>query len=216
MLRIEAAILGKLPDVLKAEHDAAAHALTTGTHGAAGALKLRLRQLVIEAFGSQRLANTWRGIAFPAGGKKSLGPADLVFSKAPHIIEAFSQTTVIRGSSGFWLAIPSPDAMKMRTANRRPTPDEIEKRLGVALHFVYRAGGASLLIANKVRRKTGKRGGFAKASAKALREGNTESVVMFFLVEQVTLRKRFDLDAEYEHAADDMVNRILAAWKETQ
>ena len=212
--RLEAAIVGDLDAILKEEHDIAAAAITTGTHGAGNALKLRLRQLVIQAFGSQRLANTWRGIAFPAGGKKSLGPADLVFSKAPHIIEAFSQTTVIHGANGFWLAIPSPDALKMRYANRRPTPDEVEQRLGIKLQFVYRPGQASLLVANKVRRKTGKRGGFAKASQRAIKTGNTESVVMFFLVEQVTLRKRFDLDAEYERAADDMVNRILAAWPE--
>lgn len=216
MLRLEAAITGNLTEVLAAEREQAASALTVGTHGAANALKARLRTITVAAFGSQRLANSWRGMAFPQGGKVSLGPADLVFSKAPHIIEAFSQTTTIRGNSGFWLAIPSPDALQMRTANRRITPDEVERRLGVQLQFVYRPGQASLLVANKVRRRTGKRGGFAKASAKALREKTTESVVMFFLVEQVTLQKRFDLDAEYEAAADDMVRRILAAWKETQ
>lgn len=213
-MRLEAAIVGNLDAVLKAEQDDAAKALTAGTHGAGNALKLRLRAMVIEAFGSQRLANTWRGMAFPGAGKATLSPADLVFSKAPHIIEAFSQTTTIRGSNGFWLAIPSPDAMKMRTANRRPTPDDVEKRLGIKLRFVYRQGKAALLVADKVRKKTGKRGGYAKASQRALKEGNTESVVMFFLVEQVTLRQRFNLDAEYEKAADDMVNRIVAAWEE--
>jgi hypothetical protein len=39
-------------------------------------------------------------------------------------------------------------------------------------------------------------------------------VVIFYLVEQVTLNKRIDLDAEYERAGDDMVARILAAWEE--
>jgi hypothetical protein len=171
--------------------------------------------MVISAFGSQRLANTWRGMAFPGKGKASLGPADLVFSKAPHIIEAFSQSTTIRGSSGFWLAIPSPEAMTMRFgSNKRATPHEVEQRLGIKLRFVYRQGKASLLVADKVRRKIGKRTGFAKASKRAIRTGDTESVVMFFLVEQVTLKQRFDLEAAYAEAAEDMVNRVMAAWNE--
>src|SRR5690606_18862882 len=105
MLRIEAALTGSLAAVVKQEQERAALAITTGTHGAGDALKARLRAMVISAFGSQRLANTWRGMAFPAKGRTSLGPTDLVYSKAPHIIEAFSKTTTIRGSSGFWLAI---------------------------------------------------------------------------------------------------------------
>lgn len=211
-MRFDVLIEGRLTEALEAEREEAAVAITTGTHGAGNALKLRLRALVMQIFGSQRLANTWRGMAFPVGGKASLGPADLVYSKAPHIIEAFSKTTTIKGSNGFWLAIPSPEALQMRTANRRPTPHDVEQRLGIKLRFVYRQGKASLLVADKVRRKTGKRGGFAKASQRALRTGDTESVVMFYLVEQVTLSKRIDLDAEYERAADDMVERILAAW----
>jgi hypothetical protein len=212
MLRIEAAFTGKLDEVIQEQHDRAARALTIGTHGAADALKARLRTMVIATFGSQRLANSWRGIAFPTKGKASLGPADLVFSKAPHIIAAFNATTMIRGKNGFWLAIPTEAAMSMRFGNRRPTPELIEQRLGIKLRFVFRPGKASLLVAEQVRARTGKRGGYVKASARALREGNTTAVVMFILVEQVTLKKRFDLEAEYAAAADDMVRRIMAAW----
>lgn len=100
----------------------------------------------------------------------------------------------------------------MRFANQRPTPKLVEERLGIKLRFVYRAGKSSLLVAEQVRRKTGKRKGFAKGSETAIKKGTTESVVMFFLVPQVTLRKRIDLEAEYAQAADDMVREIIAQW----
>jgi|EndMetStandDraft_2_1072991.scaffolds.fasta_scaffold02228_5 hypothetical protein len=211
-MRLVAAIEGRLSEVMEAERVAGATAATAATRQATEQLKQRLRAMTVAAFGSQRLANSWRASAFPKGATVSLGAAGNVWSKAPHIMQAFDATTTIRGRNGFWLAIPSPEAMKMRTANRRPTPDDVERRLGIRLRYVFRAQGASLLVADKVRRHTGKRKGFAKASKKALRDGNTESVVMFFLVEQVTLRKRFDLDAEFDGALDNMVNLIVAAW----
>lgn len=210
-MRIAAALLGNLEEVMRDELRLGAKAVSGGTRGTIDALKQSLRAQTISALGSQRLANTWRGETYPKG-RDSLGAAGVLFSKAPHIIEAFSAATTIRSTSGFFLAIPTPEAMSMRgSRNQRPTPDSVEKRLGLKLQFVYRRNGASLLVAD-LRRRKGKRGGFAAPSTAALKRGDTEVVVLFFLVPFVRLKRVFDLDAAYEKAADDLVVNIVREW----
>lgn len=208
-MRLVAALTGDLAKVMREEVELGAHASTVGVRDTVEQVKLALRAETMVAFGSQPLANTWRGVSFPKGGKESLGAAGTVFSKAPHIIEAFSAATTIRSSSGFFLAIPSPEAMAMRGSRReRPTPDVIERRLGIKLQFVYRANGASLLVAD-LRRRTGKRGGFAAPSA---RTRTTEIVVLFFLVPFVRLKQVFDMGATEDRALDDLARNILEVW----
>jgi hypothetical protein len=207
-MRIAAALVGDLERVMREEVALGAHAATIGTRTTVDEVKLFLRGETLKAFGSQPLANTWRGVTYPKGGKESLGAAGTVYSNAPHIIEAFSATTTIRSLDGFFLAIPSPEAMTMRGSRKeRPTPDAIEKRLGLKLQFVYRPDGASLLVAN-LRRRTGKRGGFAAPS----RRSTTETVVLFFLVPFVRLKQVFDLNATEDRAVDDLARNILEVW----
>lgn len=209
-MRLAAALIGNLDKLMREEVELGAHASTVGVRDTVEQVKLALRAETMAAFGSQPLANTWRGVSFPKGGKESLGAAGTVYSKAPHIIEAFSATTTIQSSSGFFLAIPSPEAMAMRGSRReRPTPDVIERRLGIKLQFVYRANGASLLVAD-LRRRTGKRGGFAVSSAS--RRSATESVVLFFLVPFVRLKQVFDMGATEDRALDDLARNILEVW----
>jgi hypothetical protein len=208
-MRIAAALIGDLDRVMREEVELGAHAATVGTRSTVDEVKLFLRAETMKAFGSQPLANAWRGVTYPKGGKESLGAAGTVYSNAPHIIEAFSATTTIRSANGFFLAIPSPEAMAMRGSRKeRPTPDAIERRLGLQLQFVYRRDGASLLVAD-LRRRTGKRGGFAAPSA---RTRSTETVVLFFLVPFVRLKQVFDLDATENRALDDLARNILEVW----
>lgn len=211
-MRIEAALIGNLEEEMKGELERGAKAVTLGTRSTVDQLKAVLRAQTLTAFGSQRLANAaWRSEVYPKG-QTSLGAAGVLFSKAPHIVDAFSQSTTIRSSSGFWLAIPSPEALKMRgPRGQRPTPDSVEQRLGLKLQFVYRPGKASLLVAN-LRERRGKRGGFAAPSAAAVKRGDVSSVVLFFLVPLVRLKQVFDLDRSYEQAGDDLVNKIVEEW----
>lgn len=211
-MRIEAALVGNLEAEMKAELQRGERAVTLGTRSTIDHLKATLRAQTLTAFGSQRLANAaWRSEVYPKG-QASLGAAGVLYSKAPHIVEAFSQTTTIRSKSGFFLAIPSPEAMKMRgPRGQRPTPDSLEQRLGLKLQFVYRPGKASLLVAN-LRERRGKRGGFAAPSAAATKRGDVQSVVLFFLVPMVRLKQVFDLDRAYERAGDDLVNKIVEEW----
>jgi hypothetical protein len=106
---------------------------------------------------------------------------------------AFSHGSTIRSGSGFFLLIPTENAPKVGLGRDR------DKRLAAAearygkLRFIYRRGKPSLLVADNVRARSGKRGGFAKASVKASAAGNVATIVVFILVPVVTLRKRFSI-----------------------
>lgn len=210
-MRLEAALVGDLEKVMADELRVGRHAVTLGTRISTDSLKAFLRAETVKAFGSQRLANSWRGKAYPGGGKESLGAVGTVWSNAPHIIEAFSATTTIRSSGGSFLAIPTPEALAMRVGNKRPTPHTLEQRLGIKLRFVYRRGQASLLVA-EMRKRTGKRGGFAVPTEAAKRRNDVATVVLFFLVPFVRLKQVFNLDQAEDRAIDDMVRNILEVW----
>lgn len=207
--RIRAALTGNLPEVMKAELDRGSAAVRAGTSKTLDGLKSTLRDQVMTAFGSQRLANTWRSKFFPNNG---LNAAGVVYSNAPHIIEAFSAATVIVSKNGFWLAIPSPDCPKGPGGSRLTPSTFPEDRFG-PLHFVYRAGKSSLLVVDEVGRNASGTVGRRKARRKdgSLKAG-TVSVVMFYLVPKVTLAQRIDPQGAYDEALDKLVGNILEEW----
>ena len=89
-----------------------------------------------------------------------------------------------------------------------------EQMHGSRLRFIYRRGAPSLLVAENMRARTGKRGGFAKGSASALRSGRgITTVVMFILVPQVSLRKRLDVNAAAERWASALPELIVRNWR---
>ncbi|MBX9635175.1 MAG: hypothetical protein K2X44_09360, partial [Magnetospirillum sp.] len=180
-MKLAAAISGDLRKIMAEEIKDAEDAVTAGMHQAADGLKADLRRQVTEAGMSQRLANTWRAELYPKG-RKSIKAAGFVFTRAPTIIRAFDQGAVIKSKHGFWLAIPTP-AAGTGARGKRMTPGLWEQMHGARLRFIYRRGAPSLLVAENMRARTGKRGGFAKGSASALRSGRgMTSVVMFILV----------------------------------
>lgn len=216
-MRLQAALVGNLEEVMQGEIDKAAGAITLGTSLATNNLKLKLRQMTLAAFGSPRFANSWQGNAYPKPPNNSMGAAGMVVSKAPHIIEAFSQATTIRSKDGFWLAIPSPDAPKGSRFQRVTPSNWPEGRYG-KLRFVYRRGKSALLVVDGVKRSASGRvsrqlKGEGRKDDGSYRKG-ASSVVMFFLVPFVRTRKVFDLDATYAAALDDMIGNIIRAWGE--
>lgn len=210
-MRIEAALIGNLEDVLAAELKSGKHAVTAGTRSTVDWLKLALRAETMKAFSSQRLANTWRGATYPKAGE-SLGASGTVYSNAPHIIEAFSAATTIRGKSGQYLAIPTEDGLRFKgIKGKRLGPHEIEERLNIRLQFVYRSDGPSLLVSD-MRPKKGKGGGYAAPSAAAIKRGDVKSVTFFILVPFVRLKQVFNLDQSEDQALEHMVKAILEVW----
>jgi hypothetical protein len=211
-MKLAAAITGDLRKIMAEEIKEAEEAVTAGMRQAAEGLKADLRRQVTEAGMGQRLANTWRAELYPKG-RKSIKAAGFVFTKAPTIIRAFDQGAVIKSRHGFWLAIPTP-AAGTGARGKRMTPGLWEQMHGARLRFIYRRGAPSLLVAENMRARAGKRGGFAKGSASALRTGRgMTTVVMFILVPQVSLKKRLDVDGAAERWASALPELIVRNWR---
>lgn len=210
-MKLAAAISGDLRKIMAEEVKEAEDAVTAAMRQAADGLKADLRRQITEAGMGQRLANTWRAELYPKG-RKSIKAAGFVFTKAPTIIRAFDTGGVIKSKHGFFLAIPTP-AAGTGARGKRMTPGLWEQMRGQRLRFIYRRGAPSLLVAENMRARTGKRGGFAHGSAPALRTGRgLATVVMFILVPQVNLKKRLDVDAAAERWAGALPGLIVGNW----
>ena len=199
---------------------AAARSVTAAMREVTDGLKGELRADLIDAGLGQRLANTWRGRTYPEAAA-SLEAASFVWSKAPNIVDAFDRGLTIRSQRGFWLAIPTAAAgvkgLSATGAMKRITPGGWERRTGMRLRFVYRRGGPSLLVADNARLT--KRGlartntGHTRGGAAYTRLAGRSTVVVFLLVPQVTLKKRFDIASVAQQWADRVPGVIASRWR---
>ncbi len=211
--RLVAALEGNLNKIMAEEVRSAEKAVTAGVRQATDGLKLELRGQITNAGLGQRLANTWRGQVYPKG-SLSINAAGFVWSKAPDIVRSYAYGAVIRSSKGFFLAIPTAAAGKY-AMGKKITPGGWEQAHGKRLRFVYRRGAPSLLVADDMRARTGKRGGFADASAKAIKTGRgLVTVPIFILVPQVTIRKRFDIDSAARKWIDLVPKLVIQNWQD--
>ena len=186
------AITGNMRLEMERQAEQLAMAVTSATKIAGKGLQSELRAQATAQLGVG-VGRAWRLKVYPERGA-SAGAAALVYSKAPNIVRAFTEGATIKSEAGFFLAIPTDAAPRRGTGGKRITPSNFpENRLG-PLRFVYRRQGPSLLVADGLRARTGKRGGFGRAGKRARERGNTATVVMFILVPQVRLRKRLDLN----------------------
>ena len=213
----------KTDDLARGLSDAegdAARSVTRAMREVTEGLKSDLRTDVVDGGLGQRLANTWRGKTYPEGGI-SLEAASFVWSKAPNIVDAFDRGVTIRSSRGFWLAIPTPAAgakgVSATGAMNRITPGGWERRTGMRLRFVYRRGAPSLLVADNA--QLSKKGlarpniGRTRGGAQFTRLKGRSTVVVFILVPQVSLRKRFDIAATAQRWADRVPGVIANHWR---
>jgi hypothetical protein len=211
-MRLSATIIGDLGRILAEEVKAAEEAVTAGVGEAAEGLKTELRTQITSAGLGPRLARTWRSETYPKG-QDSISAAGLVWSKAPGIIRVYENGAVIRSRNGFYLAIPTAAAGRFGDGGRKITPGGWERRIGQRLRFVYRRNAASLLVADNMRARTGKRGGYSRASAAALRSGRgLVTVPIFVLVPQVTVRKRLDVAFAAERWIDRLPGLVTRNW----
>lgn len=177
-----------------------------------------LRSMTRSAFNSTKLPTTWRGKVFPQASRETLTPAFFAYSKAPQIVQAFEEGAEIVAHRGKFLVIPAPDAGVRRSSvrNKALTPAIWEQETGVKLRFVPLKNGNALLVADGRYRRQSSRARLRK-SFKPIRTRLTvesRSIVIFFLVKQVRLRKRLDIagiaeragakySAVYQRAAND-------------
>src|SRR5512134_168046 len=198
-MRLQAAIQGDLQALLKAELRGAERAVTAGVRVATLGLKTELRGQITATGLGQRLANTWRSTVYPEG-QQSLGAVGLVWSKAPNLIRLYNKGAIIRSRHGLYLAIPTPAAGRFADRRQKITPLLWERIHGMRLRFIYRQPGPSLLVADNVRltargraaanRTRGKGGTYTRLAGRT-------TVPIFILVPQVTIKKRFDVEAAH-------------------
>ncbi|WP_109464403.1 DUF6441 family protein [Albibacillus kandeliae] len=179
-------------------------------------LKTAWRKDITAAGLGKKLAYTVRGATYPARGG-SFDAAASIWSKAPAIIAAHEEGTLIVSSSGRWLAIPLPSAGKVRSGRggKRPSPKEWEQKTGVRLRFVARPGKPPLLVADDARLdkrgRAGRKGGRRRKSDGIL--SGAQTVPIFVLMPQVKLKKRTSLTKLAERVAETIPGRIAARWK---
>lgn len=211
-MRIRVELEGDLDAWIAAELAAAEMAVTAGVRAAAAGLKDRWRGQITGAGLGPRLARTIRQRDFPVG-EPSLKAASLVYSRAATIVHAFDRGVTIRSRHGFYLAVPTAAAGVKGLGGERITPGGWERRTGMRLRFVYRRRGLSLLVADDARLS---RAGLAGAKrGRRRRDGiltGAQTVPVFILVPQVSLRKRLDLDRAAQAAATGLPGLILAHW----
>ena len=213
-MRLQAALVGDLGQLLQAELQQAERAITTGVRQATVGLQAELRSQVTASGLGARLARAWRSRVYPESGT-SLTAAGVVWTKAPRIVGAFAKNTVIRSKRGLYLAIPTPAAGRYGDGRRKITPLGWERRTGMRLRFVYRRNGPSLLVADNARvtgrgqavGNTGRRGG-----ASFTRLAGRTTVPIFILVPQVTLKKRLDIEPPAATWARRLPGLVDRAW----
>lgn len=160
---------------------------------AATGLKTTLRGQVTSAGLKSRLAGTWRSKIY-IDGKKCVG---FVYTRAPHIIQAFDKGVTIRARNAHYLAIPTQNAPKRGSDGKKINPVNFPKQLGSLT--LIRVKGRLFLAAQNVRpsysKKTGELRGFRAPSQRALQSGKgLSSAIMFTLVPQVRLPKKLDVE----------------------
>ena len=213
-MRIEAAITGNLHKFMEQQKAAAEAAVTAGVAEVTERIKNDLRGQVTGAGLGNKLAKSWQAKLYPKG-QKSISAAGWVFSKAPKLIRAFNEGALIKSKDGFFLAIPTEAAPKRGVGGKRINPSNFPEHSLGRLRFVYRPNNISLLVVDNLRAGTGKRGGYRKASESALKTGRgLATVVMFFLVQQVTLKKRFDISEPVNRWQPKLGEAVLAHWPE--
>lgn len=188
-MQLKAALQGNLAELMEEHYSDGAKAVTLGIRSATDSLKLEMRSQVRAAGLSSRLANTWRGDAFPKS-KTSISAAGVVYTKAPKIMEGFEFESVIRSQNGTWLAVPT-DAIKKRAYGKRMTPALYERSKGIRLRFVYRPHGVSFLV-HEQRKKT---------------------IIAFLLVRQVKMPKLINFETQSKKWQDKVPSLILQNWR---
>jgi hypothetical protein len=238
MSLVAASVRGDLRAAMEAEVRDAARAMRRGVERAGREVQAELRAQARGAGFSDNgraVANAWRLRVFPAPGvaPRTLKPAALVWSNAPKLVEAFDRGTPIIARNARYLAFPTPyNAAGGRRGSSargglRVTPQQMQGARGEA--FVIRSNSnpavrlwclrvrAASGIARRSRRLrlfvgsnaeilTGRRRGQQQRAREVLAQG---FVPMFFLLRQVSLRKRLDIAAVRRRAPGILARALV-------
>lgn len=191
---------------------AARIAATKGMRLTEGELKGTVRSQILAGGLGDRVAKSVRSVTYPKGAKTSLHPAATVFFKAPHIIRAFDEGSLIRPRNGSrMLAIPTPECPK-GPRGRALRPDEAESRYGEG-HAYQAASGVVVLEFFVTQALSTKRPGYRRATIGRARKGREGAwVAFYFLIQSARLPKKLDLTGALARAGIRLTQNIAAAW----
>jgi len=218
-MQIKVELEGNFAEWAQGETLKAARAVTRGVHGATASLKAAWRADVSSTLGA-RMGNAVRSQVYPED-QPSLNAAGLVYLRravpgspnigAAGIVAAHSAGVVIRGSRGFWLAIPLPAAGRGKGGSRI-TPAEWQARTGRELRFVATGRGRAVLVADNSRVNTKGRAVLDRRRGKLQARRATTAVPIFALVPQVKLPKRLSLMQLAQQVGNTLPARIAGTW----
>jgi hypothetical protein len=181
-------------------------------------LKETLREQMLSAGFSERMAKTWRGQVYPKSGD-SLSPAAVVTSGAPGIVDAYARgVTIVARAGKRLLAVPTDDTPLERNG-RAMSPAKVEQRFGKKLRYLSARSAAGSLLRGRAtgylimdgvvaKRSTGR---FKSATPRQLARQNlksarpVQSVVMFTLVASVKVPKRLNLNEAVQATVTDLL-----------
>ena len=218
MTFLKATITGNLRKAMDGEVRRVAgslkRAVTTAGSGAQSELRAQARSAGFKD-GGRSIANAWRLNVYPRPGvgPNSFRPAALITNKMAEVVDIFDRGVTITVKRHKYLAIPTPIN---RTSAKRSNNGQYPVRV-TALEM-FRSGGFTRKTSNPrvvlwclpLRTETSKRGrvrvfagrytqvltGNRKGQQAARKEYAAQRtfVPMFFLMKQVTLRKRLDIE----------------------
>lgn len=201
-IKVSGSFLKDVEKHIKNVEKSVQQAVTQATNG----LKQELRQQVTGAGLGKRLSNTWRSKVNPQG-RNSVNASGAVWTTAREIIDSNSKGATIKGKQGNWLAIPLEAAGKAGRG-RKMTPVEWQKKNG-RLRFIYGKNGKnSFLVAENMRARKGKRGGFSRASESAVAKGTVATVPVFLVIPQVRIKRRLDPKSAYEKWSRSVITHM--------
>ncbi len=233
-MRLGAAIVGDLRQLLAAEVRAGERAAMGAVRAETAEVQAELRRQVTDSFGGRArgLANAWRSQIFPRTGQ-SLRPAGLVWTKVPTIIDAFERGALIRATGGRrFLAIPTGFNAARGWRGRgdkglRVTPAQmVASGQGFLRPFKSGRGFVWCLPVRQGERVGRRRAPLIAGGIAAVATGNRRGapawqqsllaqgfVPMFLLLPQVQLTKRLDVRGAAERGLRRLPRRFVAAWE---
>ncbi|PZV33375.1 DUF6441 family protein [Mesorhizobium kowhaii] len=184
---------GEIERAMRKNYHVMAKAAQGAMNQAATNIKKEGRADIMGAGFSKRFANSFRVNVYPKR-KESVGAAALVFDAIKYA-DIFETGGTIHGKPMLWL--PLPTAPK-KIGRQRMTPELYVRQIG-PLFPINRAGKRPLLAANigvsARQRASGKVGKITNAKLRkgASGSGPRQAVPLFVGVDDVTLKKRFNL-----------------------
>jgi len=198
---------------MKKQSAAAETAVTSAIKEVTDGVKSELKDQVLSAGLGQGFSRAWQSIIYPVG-RKSINAAGWITTKAEKIIYAFNYGVTIRSAKGLFLAIPTSDAPKRGNDGKRINPTNFPEGSLGKLQFVYRPGKISLLVVDNPRSGTGRGKSLIRIPGSNGRQQS--AVVMFFLVPQVSMKKKLDIESVVKKWEPVVPEKIVADWPKVQ